>query len=139
MSFGKPRFTDKYEYELIRFSTELGYNIVGGASKLFSHFISDNHPSSIISYANRRFSQGNMYEKIGFKLVRLSEPGYFYANGKDFVSRSKAQKHKLAKLLGNKYDENLSEYDNMRAAGYFRIWDCGNLVYEWTKSLSSST
>lgn len=134
MSFGSPRFNSNYEYELIRFSNKLGYTVIGGASKLFSFFIKDKAPNSIISYANRRFSQGGLYSKLGFTFVQNSEPGYFYANGKDYVSRSRAQKHKLEKLLGEKFNEILSEYENMRNAGYFRIWDCGNLVYEWKKN-----
>lgn len=131
MSFGKPRFNKKYEYELIRFSNKLGYIVIGGASKLFKAFVKDNNPTSIISYANRRFSTGNLYYKLGFSLIGSSKPSYFYSDGKTYKSRMSAQKHKLKKLLGNKYDPNLSEYDNMIKSKYFKIWDCGNLVYVW--------
>ena len=133
MSFGKPRFNKAYEYELIRFSNRLGYTVVGGASKLFKAFVEDNNPTAILSYANRRFSVGGLYNKLGFSLIGNSKPSYFYSNGKYCISRIKAQKHKLMTLLGDKYNPSLSEYENMLKAKYFRIWDCGNLVYNWRK------
>ena len=133
MSFGKPRFNKAYEYELIRFSNRLGYTVIGGASKLFKAFVKDNNPTAILSYANRRFSVGGLYNKLGFSLIGNSKPNYFYSNGKHYISRIKAQKHKLITLLGDKYDSSLSEYENMLKAKYFRIWDCGNLVYYWRK------
>lgn len=43
------------------------------------------------------------------------------------------QKHKLKDLL-EIYDGALSEWDNMVANGYDRIWDCGNDV--WVYQLS---
>ena len=30
------------------------------------------------------------------------------------------------------YDPLMTEYDTMTQQGYFRIWDCGNLKYEWS-------
>ena len=39
MTFGKSRFSKKHEYELIRAANTLNTTVVGGASKLFKHFI----------------------------------------------------------------------------------------------------
>jgi len=66
MTFGKPRFNKKYEWELLRFSTELGHHVPGGASKLLKHFERNYNPKSLISYADRRWSQGKLYEALGF-------------------------------------------------------------------------
>ena len=41
-----------------------------------------------------------------------------------------AQKHKLSKLL-EKYDNNLTEVENMRANGYYQIFDCGNIKVKY--------
>ena len=30
------------------------------------------------------------------------------------------------------FDPKLTEYENMLNNDYYRIWDCGNLVYEWS-------
>ena len=44
------------EYELIRYSAST--SVVGGASKLLSYFIKTYHPKKIISYADRRWTDG---------------------------------------------------------------------------------
>ena len=134
MTFSKPRFNKNYQYELIRLCTKKFTNVVGGASKLFSYFIKNYNPESIISYANRRFSRGSIYETLGFKFLRVTEPNYFYfkMGKRELHSRVEFQKHKLKNLLEN-YDPNLTEAENMFNNNYRRIYDCGNLVYEYLK------
>ena len=136
MSFSKPRFNKKYDYELIRFCNKLNTSVIGSASKLFNYFIKNYNPKSIISYANRRFSNGSIYEKLGFKFLRKTEPNYFYfkVSESKTYSRNQFQKHKLVNLL-DKFDENVSESENMFNNGYRRIYDCGNLVYEYIRSI----
>lgn len=56
MTFSKPRFNKKYEWELVRFCNKCGYHVPGGASKLLKHFERTYHPRSIVSYADRRWS-----------------------------------------------------------------------------------
>jgi hypothetical protein len=55
MTFGKPRFNKNYEYELIRYATSK--HVICGASKLLKYFERVYKPKSIITYADRRFSQ----------------------------------------------------------------------------------
>ena len=128
MTFDKPRFDSKYDWELIRFATKLGHSVVGGASKLLKAFEVSYNPASILSYANFRISKGNVYETLGFTRLGLTTPNYFYYKGKVKVSRYAAQKSKLKKLLA-KYDPDLSERDNLKLNGYNRVFDCGNIVY----------
>lgn len=132
MTFSKPRFTRNYDYELVRFCSLKNYNVVGGASKLFKFFLRNYNPKKIVSYANRRFSDGNLYENLGFIQIGISQPNYFYFKdgSLELYSRNKFQKHKLSKLL-NYYNENENEQTNMFLNGYRRIFDCGNLVYEY--------
>lgn len=129
MTFGKPRYSKKYEYELIRFCTKTGLNVVGGASKLLKYFERTYNPKSIISYANRRWSQGNVYEKLGLEFSHNTEPGYFYFLEKEYklLGRTQFQKHKLKDMLS--YSEERTESEIMFLEGYRRIWDCGNKVY----------
>lgn len=131
MTFGKPRFNKYFEWEMIRFATRCGITVVGGASKLFSAFISDYNPKSVLSYADRRYSNGGVYSKLGFSLTRTSPPSYFYWKYNSIISRYQAQKHKLSKVLGDKFDATKTEVENMSNAGYMRVFDCGNFVYEW--------
>lgn len=135
MTFNKPRFNKGYNWELIRYCCRKNYTVVGGASKLLSYF-RKHYSGSIISYANRRWSNGSLYEHLGFKLINESVPNYFYfetKNGflpKDMIlhSRIEFQKHKLKDKL-EVFDESLTEKQNMFMNGYRIIYDCGNLVY----------
>lgn len=131
MTFGKSRFDKNYDYELLRLCTKKGLNIIGGASKLFKYFTSK-YKGSIISYANRRFSNGKIYELLGFTKEHISSPNYWYTDGSEVLSRYQCQKHKLNSLLEN-FDSELSEYENMTNNGYLRIYDCGNIVYKYNK------
>jgi len=140
MTFGNRKITGgKSEMELIRYSCRQGIVVIGGASKLFTHFIRNYNPEKIISYANKRYSNGNLYNKLGFKLLHISKPNYWYHNSKcpdKLFHRMNFQKHKLAKILGDKYDPNKTEEENMRISRYFKVYDCGNYVFEWNKPLT---
>ena len=128
MTFGKPRFNKKHEWELLRYCTKKNTNIIGGSSKLFKHFINQTKPNSVISYANREWSNGNMYKTLGFNFINYTKPNYWYITNNTRYSRIKFQKHKLEKLL-EFYNPNLTEWENMVMNEYDRIWDCGNSVW----------
>ncbi len=130
MTFGKSRMSKKYQYELIRFCSKLNTVVVGGASKLLKHFERKNAPQSLVSYANRRWSQGDLYLNLGFNLSHISGPNYFYfkSNSDKLYSRNKFQKHKLKELL-DIFDDSLSEWENMKNNNYRRIYDSGNFVF----------
>ena len=135
MTFGKPRYNKHYEYELLRLCTKKYYSVIGGASKLWKYFLTKYSPKSVLSYANRRFSNGSIYETLGFKFKHTTNPNYWYfkhSSDKLLLSRFQCQKHKLSKLL-DEFNPLLTEVDNMKLNGYSRIFDCGNLVYVWKR------
>jgi len=127
MTFGKSRFNKKYGYELLRFCNKKNFTVIGGASRLLKYF-TKNYSGSIISYANRRWSNGNLYEKIGFRKINESNPNYFYIKDGKIFSRNSFQKHKLKNKLEN-FNEDLSEVQNMMNNEYRQLFDCGNIVY----------
>ena len=106
-------------------------NVIGGASKLLSYFIKQYKPKKIISYADRRWSDGNLYKKIGFNLVRHTDISYYYFKPGYAIRyhRFGFRKNILSKKLVL-FDPQLTEWQNMQLNGYDRIWDCGNLKYE---------
>jgi hypothetical protein len=128
MTFGKPRFSKAADYELIRYCTLVNSSIIGGASKLLSAFRKQ-YPGSILSYADRRWSQGNLYKTLGFTWVHNTPPNYKYYKYKYALSRYKCQKHLLKTLLPKYYDENLSEHQIMKNAGFFKVYDCGSSLW----------
>ena len=116
----------KYQWEITRIATEIGYIVIGGLSKLLSKFIKHHKPSSILTYANRRYSDGNAYKIIGFKVIKTTKPNYWYIKRERTYSRQQFQKHKQPTRLP-KFDKNMTESQNMFNNGFRRIWDCGNL------------
>lgn len=135
MTFGKNRKSlgknvIKNEYELMRFASISNFNVTGIASKLLKCFEKTYNPKKIISYADLRWSQGDLYNKLGFNLLHISRPSYWYT--KDYLSRVHRFNFRKS-ILKNKleiFNPSLTEWENMQANGWDRIWDCGNYVFE---------
>jgi hypothetical protein len=134
MTFGVSRYNKNYQWELVRFCNKLGHQVLGGASKLWKYFIKTQNPISVTTYADRRYSTGTFYAKLGFELTHVSKPNYFYFKSDKFqiklLSRLQFQKQKLQKILPN-FNAQFTEWENMQLHGYNRIWDCGNHVFVW--------
>lgn len=130
MGFGASRFK-KEEYEMHRFCTALNTQVIGGFSKMIK-YSNYNH---FVSYIDRSLYSGSTYFKNGFKLICETNPSYFYChpNLQKSFTRIQAQKHKLKNIL-EKFDERLSESDNMYMNGYHKIYDCGTLKVEYDKN-----
>lgn len=132
MTFGKCRYSTAAEWELLRFCTN-GSAIIGGASKLWAHFLSTQSPTSILSYSNNRYGSGKVYKQLGMTLTHESAPSYSYVSMSDCLKtyhRSTFMKHKLSSKL-KIFDTTKTEYENMLDNDYDRIWDCGNKVFLW--------
>jgi len=123
------------EYELYRFC--MSQTVIGAAGRMFSYFVKNYNPESVISYADRRYSKSGeaFYKKLGFDLSSVTSPNYWYfykSNALKLYHRFNFRKNVLKDKL-KIFDENLSEWENMKNNGYDRIWDCGHLKYEWKK------
>ena len=133
MTFGKMRQQRKYHtdydscYELLRFCSKLNTNVVGAAGKLLKAFLRDLKPSEVISYADKRWSQGNLYKQLGFEHTHNSRPNYFYVVAQRRENRFKYRKGELVK---EGYDPNKSEREIMLERGIYRIYDCGTMVFK---------
>ena len=118
-------------YELIRFCNKINTSIVGGFSKLLTYFVKNYNPIEIISYANRRWSQGDVYEKNDFEFIRDSPPTYKYLIKNKLIDRFNFRKDVLVSMG---YDEKKTEKQIMDELGHPRLYDCGNKVYKLIKN-----
>jgi hypothetical protein len=116
-------------YELTRFCSIFNFSVVGGASKLLKYFENNYNPKTIISYADKRWSDGKLYRVLGFDLIGTTQPNYWYIVKNQRKHRFAYRKSELSKLLKT-FDISLSEWENMQINGYDRIWDCGSLKFE---------
>jgi hypothetical protein len=132
MSFGKPRFNKKYEYEMIRECSKADYDIIGGKSKLLKYFIRKYNPKSIISYCEKNKFTGKSYIDLGFSLIRETPSDYKYYLSSERWSKPHShiefQKHKLADKLKD-FDSSLTEKKNMFNNKNYAIYDYGNFVF----------
>jgi hypothetical protein len=133
MTFGKKRLAlgnkikNDNEYELLRFCNKLNTSVVGGASKLLKYFIQTYKPTEILSYADKRWSNGNLYKKLGFVEVKSTSPNYFYIVNKKRKHRFEFRKDILVK---NGFDSTKTEFQIMEERGIPRIYDVGNFVFK---------
>ena len=131
IGFGKSRFK-KDEIELHRYCIKADYQVIGGFSKLIKHTCKDANISEFVSYVDLAHFDGHGYSAAGFKKVAVTAPSYIYVKASKILSRHQAQKHKLSVLLGSAYDSSLSESQNMLLAGYYKVYDAGNLKVAYT-------
>ncbi|MCK9415670.1 hypothetical protein M0Q97_03305 [Candidatus Dojkabacteria bacterium] len=136
MTFGNRRIamgkksTNEGEYELLRFCNKLNINVVGGASKLFKYFIKNYNPTEITTYADRSFSQGKLYETLGFDFIEKTDPNYYYIIDGIRHHRFNFRKDKLIK---DGFDPNKTEHQIMLDRKLYRIFDSGNLKFVYKK------
>lgn len=131
MTFCKPRFNTRFEWELSRFCSARGCVVVGGGSKLLKRFEHDLHPKNLITYSDFSLFDGDVYAKMGFTYKGLSDPNYKWVKGNAVLSRYQTQKHKLLEKGLN----GATETEIMLKLGYRKVYDCGSKVwvkrYEW--------
>ena len=113
-------------YNLSRYATSC--NVVGGFTKLLTYFENQYRPAQVFTFADLRWSEGDLYYKSGFILDKELPPDYSYVI-KDMRYHKFNFRHKsLAKKLEN-YDPTLSEHQNCLNNGIYRIYDCGKLRF----------
>lgn len=109
-------------FDLNRYATSV--RVVGGFQKLLKHFQKHHEWNEILSFADLRWSQGDMYNKNGFDLDKILPPDYRYVIGNQTHHKFQYRRQHLKTFLSN-FDPLLSEVQNMRNAGYYRIFNCG--------------
>jgi hypothetical protein len=110
--------------ELNRFCTSP--HTVGAAGKLLKHFCKTHPEYNIIySFADRRWSNGDLYRTLGFILDHNTKPNYWYTKGTDRIYRFALRKT-------SKDNQELTEVENRALQGYYRIWDCGSTRFSYT-------
>lgn len=121
-------------FELTRFCVKQNILCNGIANRLLKVFINDIQPSEIISFADRRWTvdkDNNLYTKLGFNLINVGEPNYYWCkNGKRYKSYTfKKDNLKIRQDFKHIYSVDKTEQQMMNEAGYYKIFDCGLLRY----------
>lgn len=116
-------------YEMYRFVA--AGNIPGIASRLFKFFVDNYQPSSIISFSDRCWGEGNLYSNLGFAKIQSNGPNYWYT--KDYIHKVHRFGFTKHSLVAKGYDKNMTESQIMESLNYGKIYDCGSVKYVWEK------
>jgi hypothetical protein len=117
----------KGEMVLTRLCFKTGYQIVGGASKLFAacvNWCKSNGISKIISWSDSRWSNGSIYKNLNFQLEKELNADYAYVttnNPKERISKQSQMK------CNTGCPKDISEKEWALQNGLSRIWDCGKV------------
>jgi hypothetical protein len=112
-------------FDLNRYATSC--SIPGGFSRLLEHFKRNSAWEKIYTYADRCWSQGNVYLKNDFKLTNISRSNYHGIEERQRVNRMHYTFERLSKRFP---DAKGTQFQIMDQAGIPRIWDCGQLRFE---------
>lgn len=141
ITFGKPRYNKNYEWELLRLCTQSGIKVVGGAERLFKHFVDDYKPDSIISYCDISKFKGDVYERLGFSLLRQTQPAKIWSKyrnySKEYITDNLLRQRGFDQLIGSKlnppeiYGKGTNNEELMLKHDWLPIYDCGQKVFEY--------
>ena len=126
-------------WELNRFCSKINYSIIGIASKFVSRFKKNYEWNEVFSFADRRWSIGNVYETIGFSFTHNSIPSYFYFSG-DKIRHHRYNYRKDILLKRDKsFTKEMTEIQMAHELGLERIYDCGTIKYNMKKELTNES
>jgi hypothetical protein len=132
-SFSSPRpMKSKGEHyqsaELVRLATQSGFTIAGGLGKLVNGFLQEVKVNDLMTYADRDWSVGKGYDKLGFQLTAATAPVEFFV---DKHSLSRYYPHRLPKKILTNFEAqkvlNLDEF--LAQNGFAKAFNTGNLKY----------
>ncbi len=103
--------------ELVRFANHLNCTVVGGLDKLLKAFVTDVQPDDIMTYADRDWSNGRSYEKLGFTRLETTEPNPFWVRPGEWI------RHYPSQLL-----DGLTEIE-MADSGYIPVYNAGSVKF----------
>jgi hypothetical protein len=92
-----------------------GHTVVGGLDKLVQAFFHEKQPDDLMTYADRDWSDGESYLRLGFECIGETPPQTFWVHPSEKL-----------RIYGHRLP--FSE-EEMRSRGYFPIFNMGNLKF----------
>lgn len=131
MTFGKPRYNKKYQWELIRYVSSC--NVLGGSNKIWKHFIDKYNPDSIISYCDFSKFTGHTYEKLGMNYKAVNIGKHWYDMKNTHITDNLLRQRGYDQLFNTNYGKGYSNEELMLEHGFVEIYDAGQITYTWNR------
>lgn len=128
LSYGNSRF-EKDTLECIRLCFAKNTVVVGGLSRLLKHV----DGNEMVSYSDNRLFSGLSLSDNFVRADAKRRIGYCWVKDSNILKRYQTQPKKLKMLLDSEYDASKTEDENMRAAGWYKLYDAGQT--KWTMKL----
>lgn len=114
--------------ELSRLCARPNWNVMGAVSKIMQAVVPilvSAGVERIVTWADRRYSSGDVYLRSGWKLEEMLPPDYFYYddNHKRVISKQSRRKSVV-----NTPPE-ITELEHSLMDGLARVWDCGKFRF----------
>lgn len=119
---GHPYFSKgKYQWEVIRGATKLGYTVVGGASKIWSYFIKKYNPDNCVYYIDYNYFNGKSLTNINNMTFIKTQPSFknYWIREGVVKSREPSRNKEIKELI--------------QQGLVIPIYNAGTKVYLWTK------
>lgn len=129
------------DWELSRFCNLKYSRCVGGASKLFKHFVENYHPHSVVSFSDRSDTSGGLYSVLGFQFDSYTGLNYVWVDTKtdQYYNRVACQKSNLRKLFDDPTIdiEHKTESQIMEEHGFVKVYGSGLIKWIWKSPTTS--
>jgi len=139
LTFAKPSLAGgnkSFDFNLSRFAIRKNISVVGGFSRLLTHFQRLHPGATLQTAADLRYSTGHVYLKNGFELMHETKPNYWYwKKSNRRYHRFSFRKQVLGKKLEN-FDPSLTERVNMLNNGWNTVFDAGNAMFRFVNKIN---
>lgn len=112
-------FSNFPQWQLDTYCVDYSKIVIGGVQELFEFFLKQNHPKTVTTVTDKRFSNKskNVFLNLGFSYIGDTEPQYHWINLKSNVR---------VRYNDTQYDLMLHDSDTQ----WDKIWDCGGYEYK---------
>ena len=62
--------------------------------------------------------------------ISYSKPNCYWVRGNEVYNYYQFKKHKLQNQLNNHFNNKITKNENITLNGFYKIYDCGNLIFE---------
>jgi hypothetical protein len=117
-------------WELSRFCVKGGVSVPGALPKMTKVFFFNNpEVLKVLSYSDNRWSNGQIYQALGFTKQKTNPPSYWYFQRKEpkRFHRFKWRKSEALRVFGGSPEN--TEWEILGNNGWDRIWDCGSTAW----------
>jgi hypothetical protein len=113
---------------ITKFCTIWNVNETECASKMLNHLINTKHVDRIIVHVDKRINDGEIYNKLHFEHKKDTKPDYYYVIRQHRISKNRYTKNIL---FENCNDSTKTMHELMNKNGFYRIYDCGAMIFEY--------